>query len=120
MFDELFNNSRKNYEWQKISKLNEIKEIINYYFNNYYDETDNQNVWFDKMKQLADKLGYATNMKDYKVNPNNYKGSITDIATVIRVAITTESNTPDLYEILNVLGLTRIKERIKIINDKEL
>ena len=67
------------------------------------------------MKNLADIKGYASNMKDYKENPDNYKGSITDIATVLRVAITTYAQSPDLYEILHVLGIDRVKERIKNI-----
>ena len=52
-------------------------------------------------------------MKAYKENPDNYNGNITDIATIIRVAITTSSNTPDLFEILKILGIETIKNRIQ-------
>ena len=56
-------------------------------------------------------------MKDYKKNPENYKGSVADVSTVLRVALTTKTNTPDLYEIMNLLGADTIKERfIKCIN----
>jgi len=115
MFDELFEKQNKLYDWQTINNLDEIKNIVSDYFENYYDENDDQETWFNKMKELADKLGYASNMKDYKENPANYKGSITDIATVIRVALTTCAQTPDLYEILHVLGIERIKNRINNI-----
>lgn len=115
LFDEFFNESRKNYDWQKINDINEIKMIVNEYFDKYYNENDGQEDWFNKMKEMSEKLGYASNMKDYKMHPENYKGSITDIATVIRVSITTLSQTPDLYEILHVLGSERINERIKLI-----
>ena len=64
---------------------------------------------------MTEKLGYASNMKDYKKNPENYKGSVSDISTVIRVSFTSKSQTPDLYEILKLLGIDRIKERINMI-----
>ena len=112
MYDELFNNTYKNYEWGNITNLEEIKNILNLYINKYYDENDDKDTWFNKMKLLCDELGYASNMKDYKINPENYKGSIVDISMVIRVAITTKSTTPDLYEIMKLLGIQRIKTRI--------
>ena len=57
-------------------------------------------------------MGYASNMKDYKNNPNNYKGSVADISTVLRVAITSKCTTPDLYVIMKLLGKEKIKKRI--------
>ena len=78
----------------------------------YYNEDDDKDTWFDKVKMLTDELGYATNMKEYKQNPDNYKGSVADISTVIRVGVTSCSQTPDLYYILKLLGKTRIMERI--------
>lgn len=110
MYDELFTNV--NYEWQKITDLNEIKNVVNEYFNNYYDINDDKDTWFGKVKELCDKLGYASNMKEYKANPENYKGNVADVSTIIRVAVTGKSQTPDLYEILKLLGNERIKERI--------
>ena len=64
---------------------------------------------------MCDELGYASNMKDYKNNPDNYKGSVADISTVIRVSITTRCMTPDLYEILKLLGVERINKRINLL-----
>ena len=51
-------------------------------------------------------------MKEYKENPDNYKGNIADVSTVIRVALTSSSMTPDLYELMRLLGTERIKERV--------
>ena len=112
MFDSLFDKEKKTYEFQNINDKEEIKKIVFDYFNNYYDADDTQDVWFEKMKKMAEKYGYAANMKDYKENEDKYKGNITDIATVIRVAITTKCQSPDLYEILKVLGKERIEKRI--------
>lgn len=112
MYDELFNTFNKNYEWQNITDRGEIKNILNVYLNKYYDINDDKDTWFNKMKLLCDELGYASNVKDYKNNPDNYKGSIVDISNIIRVALTTKSTTPDLYEIMKLLGTNRIKTRI--------
>ena len=115
MFDELFNSCDKNYEWQNITDIDEIKNIMNVYISKYYDSNDDKDTWFNKMKELANELGYAANVKDYKNNPDNYKGSIVDISMVIRVCLTTKSMTPDLYDIMKLLGVDRIKDRINIL-----
>lgn len=116
MYDELFTNL--NYEFAKINDLEEIKNILKLYIDKYYNESDSQEEWFNKMKLLCDELGYASNMKDYKLNPDNYKGNVADISTVIRVALTTKTMTPDLYQIMKLLGKDRIESRINIILNK--
>ena len=115
MFDELFNGCDKKYEWQNVNDIDEIKNIMNVYISKYYDSNDDKDTWFSKMKDLATELGYAANVKDYKKNPDNYKGSIVDISMVIRVCLTTKSMTPDLYDIMKLLGVDRIKNRISIL-----
>ena len=60
---------------------------------------------------LCDELGYASNMKEYKQEPDKFKGNIADVSTVLRVALTTKSMTPDLYEIMKLLGHDRIQNR---------
>lgn len=112
MYDELFNQYEKEYEWQNINNLDEIKNILNTYFSKYYNIEDDKETWFNKMKELASSLGYASEVKEYKENPDKYKGHIGDISMVIRVALTTKSMTPDLYEITKLLGLERINKRI--------
>ena len=113
MYDELFYNLE--YEYQKITDKDEIKRILNTYFTKYYDINDDKETWFNKVKLMCDELGYASNMKDYKNNPDNYKGSVADISTVIRVSVTTKAQTPDLYEILRLLGMEKINKRISMI-----
>lgn len=114
MYDELFVKG-KNYKWQVLSDLNEIKKIINLYINKYYSELDTKDEWFKKIKGLCDELGYASNMNDFKNNPNKYKGNIVDITTVIRVALTKEYMTPDLYEIMMIMGKDKIVGRLSDI-----
>jgi len=117
MYDEYFTNIE--YDYQKINDISEIKNILKLYIDKYYDELDDKETWFNKIKELCDELGYASNMKDYKENPDNYKGNIADVSTVIRVSLTSSSMTPDLYEIMKLFGSDRIKSRInKIINLK--
>ncbi len=114
MFDEYFTNLT--YDFVKITNKEEIKTIIETYVDKYLDLSD-KDIWFNKIKEMCDTLGYASNMKDYKKNPEAYKGSVADVSTVLRVALTTKTNTPDLYEIMKLLGDSRIKERfIKCIN----
>ena len=82
--------------------------------NKYYDVSDKE-LWFNNIKLLCDELGYASNMKDYKQNPENYKGNVADVSTVLRVALTTKSMTPDLYEIMRLIGRQRIEKRYQNI-----
>lgn len=108
MYDELYNPT--SYEWGKIDDKNEIIKILKTYMEKYFNITDKE-AWFNNIKTLTDELGYCSNMKEYKENPDKYKGSVADISTVIRVALTSRSMTPDLYEIMRLLGKDRIKER---------
>ena len=114
MFDELFTDV--NYDFDPRFSKETINEVINTYFNEYFDEADDKDTWFNKMKEMTDKLGFCSNMKEYKNNPDNYKGSIADISNIIRVSVTSLKQTPDLYVILKLLGNTRLKERINKIN----
>lgn len=109
MFNELYNPDT--YEWMKITDISEIKNILNTYMEKYYDVSDKE-VWFNKVKELADELGYASNMKEYKANPDAYKGNVADISTVLRVSLTSKSQTPDLYEIMRLLGKDEMLKRI--------
>ena len=108
MFDELFTDL--DYDFG-VNDKEDIKNIINLYITKYYNENDDKETWFNKIKELSDELGYASDMKAYKENPENYKGSVADISNIIRVALTTKTTTPDLYEIMRLLGKDRIKSR---------
>ncbi len=116
MFDELFEDSTYDFG---VNNIDDVKEIINLYCDKYYDENDDKETWFNKIKSLSDELGYASDMRDYKENPDNYKGSVADISNIIRVALTTKTTTPDLYEIMKLLGKDRIEKRFqKVLNLK--
>ena len=69
-------------------------------------------MWFNKIKDLSEELGYAREVKEFKANPDGYKGHVGDISTVIRVKLTGRCNTPDLYEIMRVLGKDEILRRV--------
>lgn len=112
MYDDIYNEKISEYEWQKITDKKEIIEILNKYIENYYTD-ESQEEWFNNVKKLAEELGYASNMKEYKKNPENFKGNVADIATVLRVALTSKSNTPDLYEIMKLFGKDRVENRYK-------
>ncbi|MEE1280204.1 MAG: glutamate--tRNA ligase, partial [Oscillospiraceae bacterium] len=74
---------------------------------------DDQETWFSKMTELAESLGYAPKTKLYKKNPELYKGHIGDVSMVLRVAVTGRRNSPDLYEIMKILGKTKVIERLE-------
>ena len=109
MYDELY--KVDTYEWQKITDEEEIAKICKLYIDKYYDEADDKDTWFAKVKDLAEELGYAREVKDFKKNPDAFKGHVGDVSSVLRIALTSESRTPDLYEIMKLLGKSRIKKR---------
>ena len=115
MYDELFLNTNRHYEYQNITDINEIKNIYNTYITKYYNSNDDKDTWFNKLKECTEELGYTSDMKAYKQNPTAYKGSVADISMVIRVVLTTKSTTPDLYEILKLLSNDQIKQRGELI-----
>jgi len=89
----------------------EIKKILEKYLD-IFDENDEQNVWFDRLKALADSEGYASDMKAYKQDPSAFKGSVADIAMMLRVAVTGKQVSPDTYCVMKILGKERVLSRI--------
>lgn len=113
MYDERYFAKEHEYEFQKINDKQEIQKIISLYLEKYFNIQDDKQVWFDKIKDLADELGYAREVKMYKQEPEKYKGHVGDISTVIRIALTARANTPDMYEIMQVLGKESVEKRLK-------
>ena len=101
------------YDFDKISK-EDAKKVINEYLK-VYNENDDKDTWFNKIKDTAEKCGYAREVKEYKQNPEKWPGHVGDVSTVLRVAITGRRNTPDLYEIMNVLGKDEVISRLQAI-----
>ena len=114
MYDDIYYAKEKEYEWKKITDKEEIKNILNTYMDKYF--TLDKDNWFNNIKLMCDEMGYASNMKEYKKNPENFKGNVADVSTVLRVALTSKSMTPDLYEIMKLLGRDRIQERFNKIS----
>lgn len=110
MYDETFD---KNYINTLKKDFYDIDLLIDY-IDNFYNISDIKEDWFLKIKDLASKHGFAKETKEYKENPSNFKGSVADVCELIRVAVTGQTQTPDLYEILKLLGKDRIKERIEL------
>ena len=115
MYDDKFFANTDEYEFDKINDKEEIKKILDLYLEKYFDLSDDQTTWFGKIKDLAEELGYAREVKEYKQNPENWPGHVGDISTVLRVALTKRRNTPDLYEIMQVLGKDSVEKRLKLV-----
>ena len=114
MYENKFENE-VNYDFGKISDKEEISKILKLYIEKYYNENDDKQTWFNKLKDLAEETGYAREVKEYKAEPEKWPGHVGDISTVIRVSLTGRQNTPDLYEIMNVLGKETIIKRLSFI-----
>ncbi len=122
-----------------IAKWNEVKAYFSYFFNEIYvsdltlpeniakedaaailkeyikvvDCADDKDTWFGKIKALCEPLGFTPNVKEYKKNPDAFKGHVGDVSTVIRIALTSRKNTPDLHSITALLGNDEVKARIE-------
>ena len=78
-----------------------------------YNHSDSQDQWFDKIRRIASDLGYAAKPKDFKKHPEEYKGHVGHVSTIIRIAVMGRSQSPDVWEIQQILGECRTRERIK-------
>ena len=107
-FDEIY---EKNYELPENITKEMAAEILEAYLKEYSAEDDKQQ-WFDCIKALCEPLGYTPNVKEYKKNPDAFKGHVGDVSTVIRIAMTGRRNTPDLYAIMSLSGEDKVKARL--------
>ncbi len=108
-FDELF---QPDYSYPENVTEADKQTILTRYLD-LYDPADDNAQWFDRIKALADEIGYASNMKDYKKNPEAFRGNVGDVSMVIRVAVTGRQNSPDMYEVMGILGKEKVAERLK-------
>lgn len=107
-FDELF---APEYAWPENVPAEDLREILTRY-QSVYDPGDDANAWFSRVKELSETLGYTADMKAYKKDPAAFKGNVSDVSTVLRVAITGRRNSPDLREIMALLGKERSMARL--------
>ena len=111
MFNNINSLELKDYNFdEKISKEDKVEVLKTY--EKVYSEKDDKQTWFEKIKEICPQLNFCNNMKEYKKNPEQYKGSVADISGIIRVAVTTKQNTPDLFELMLLLGEKEVKNRI--------
>ena len=80
-----------------------------------FDITDDSGVWFDKVKAITEEMGFTADMKAYKADPTAYPGTVADVSTFIRQAVTGKTNSPDLYTVMQILGYDRTVARIKAV-----
>lgn len=109
-YDELFVPAGADSYPENVSK-EDCLAILNGYLEGY-DPADDNSQWFDKVRALGESLGYAGKPKDYKKNPEQYKGHVGDVSGVIRLAVTGRTNSPDMYCVMEVLGRKTMEERI--------
>ncbi len=95
---------------EHINKEDAIEILTKY--KEVYSANDSKEDWFNKIKELCSACGFTPNVKEYKQNPDAFKGHVGDVSTVIRVAITSRTNTPDLYYIMQILGSDEVMRRI--------
>lgn len=107
-YDELFT---PEYTWPENVPAADVREILTRY-QAVYDPADDANAWFARVKELSEALGYTADMKAYKKDPSAYKGNVSDVSTVLRVAVTGRCNSPDLREIMELLGKERSMARL--------
>ena len=115
MYDGEFFANKPELEYAKINNQEEIKKIIATYLEKYFNIADDKETWFNKIKDLSEELGYAREVKQFKQEPEKWPGHVGDISTVIRVSLTGRQNTPDMYEIMQVLGKDSVEKRLKDI-----
>ena len=111
MYDELYNEI--NIDFSKVNNSEDYKQIINLYNNRFLNINDDKENWFVNIKKLSDEVGFASDMKLYKENPSAYRGSVADISNIIRVVLTGKDMSPDLYQIMRLLGKEKIKKRFE-------
>ena len=101
------------YSTEKVDMdINLQKTILEEYLNTLYIG-DSSQEWFGKIKDIAQRNGFSTDFKEYEKEPKKFKGKVGDVAMVIRVAITGRKQTPDLYQVIQVMGESKVRERVE-------
>lgn len=111
-FDDLFTTTQaEKMDLLKPLSESDIQTIANEFIA-VYNPADDKDAWFAHIKAIAEKHGFATDMKAFKENPSAFKGNVSDVAKVLRVLVTGRDKTPDLYEIMQILGPEKVKSRL--------
>ena len=118
MYDSQFYCGEPTYEYQLIKDPETLSKIFELYADKYYDEADDNQAWFNKIKDLAEETGFAREVKLWKQDKEKWPGHVGDVSTALRVAVTGRSNTPDLCQIMHVMGTERVKTRLRYAAEK--
>ena len=89
-----------------------VSDVLNRFLAGF-DISDDSGTWFDKVKAITAAVGFTTDMKAYKANPDAFPGTVADVSTIIRLAVTGQTNSPDLYTVMQILGRERTEARIR-------
>ena len=111
MYNEEFDKMTE-LDFGKVTDKDLANKISKLYAEKYFDINDDKQTWFDKMKDLAEEVGFAREVKEWKAEPEKWPGHVGDISSVIRAKLTGRLNTPDLYEIIKVLGKDEVLRRL--------
>lgn len=111
MYNEEFDKITE-FDFGKVTDKELANKISKLYAEKYFDINDDKQTWFDKMKDLAEEVGFAREVKEWKAEPEKWPGHVGDISSVIRSKLTGRLNTPDLYEIIKVLGKDEVLRRL--------
>lgn len=105
------------YEFDETRTKEDIIELLDAYLEGYEFDTDAEK-WFEDVKVIAGAKNYCANKKEYKANPEAYKGMIADACGMLRVAVTGHKNTPDLYSIIQFVGKDIFEARVRACIEK--
>lgn len=115
-YDDIYNSLTITPQSEHVTNIADAQKII-ISFLTYFNSDEDKDTWLEKMRRICTDLGYAANMKDYKTNPENFKGHLGDVAMIIRMALSGRTQTPDLYEMLQTMGEQRVRDRLqKFVN----
>ena len=93
-----------------------VLDVLNRFLEKF-DISDDSNIWFEKVKAITNEIGFTTDMKAYKADPSAFPGTVADVSTFIRQAVTGKTNSPDLYTVMQILGYERTAARIQAVMD---
>ncbi len=94
-----------------------VRDVLSRFLEKF-DIADDSGVWFEKVKEITTEIGFTTDMKAYKADPSAFPGTVADVSTFIRQAVTGKTNSPDLYTVMQILGKERTEARIRSVMAK--
>jgi glutamyl-tRNA synthetase len=112
VFAEHYDSSFPDFPFPEHITLEDRQAILEGFLGDY-SAGDGRDIWFEKIRGLATRLGFAAEMKAFKANPQAFKGNIGDVTMVLRVAIAGSRQSPDLYEVMQILGVERVEKRLR-------